>query len=221
MDQQLAAYLVFTTLLVLTPGSATAVVVRNVLDGGRRQGVAAAGGAAAGNTTYAVLAALGLAAFFARMPTAFLLLRIGGTVYLAWLGMKSLWAAWRPQLLDVARIGLTELPGGLDGGGTARADRAVRDGFSQGFANNLVNPAIATFYLAVVPSFLDGPPAPQSRYALYAAIHITMAFAYHSAWVWALHAMRTFWSKPGARQMLETLTGLALLALAARVAGAL
>jgi threonine/homoserine/homoserine lactone efflux protein len=210
MDSQLAAYLAFTTLLVLTPGSATAVVVRNVLDGGRRQGMAAAAGAAAGNTTYATLSALGLAAIFARLPTAYLLLRVVGTAYLAWLGARSLWGAWRR---DPAR-----LPGGLEAPG-ARQGLAAATGFAQGLANNLVNPAIATFYLAVVPSFLDDSATPSSRYVTYAVLHITMAFAYHSGWVWALHAMRTFWSRPTARRALETLTGFALLALAGRVAG--
>jgi threonine/homoserine/homoserine lactone efflux protein len=212
MDQQLAAYLMFTTLLVLTPGSATAVVVRNVLDGGRRQGMAAAMGAAAGNTTYATLSALGLAAVFARMPAAFFILRIGGTAYLAWLGARSLWGAWRR---DPAR-----LPGALEAPGGSAAPAATT-GFAQGLANNLVNPAIATFYLAVVPSFLHDPTVLSPRYLLYAALHITMAFAYHSGWVWALHAMRTFWSRPHARRGLETLTGVALLALAAKVGGIL
>ena len=212
IDPQLTAYLMFTTLLVLTPGSATAVVVRNVLDGGHRQGMAAALGAAAGNTTYATLAALGLAAVFARVPTAYLLLRIGGTAYLAWLGVRSLWGAWRH---DPAR-----LPGALEAGGGNRAPAATA-GFAQGFGNNLINPAIATFYLAVVPSFLADETALSPRYVVYAALHITMAFTYHSCWVWALHAMRTFWSQPRARRGLETLTGIALLALAARVAGAI
>ncbi len=212
IDPQLAAYLMFTTLLVLTPGSATAVVVRNVLDGGRRQGMAAAAGAAAGNTTYATLSALGLAAVFARVPTAYLLLRVGGTTYLAWLGARSLWGAWRR---DPAR-----LPGPLEATGQSQASAATT-GFAQGLANNLVNPAIATFYLAVVPSFLADETALSARYVVYAALHITMAFTYHSCWVWALHAMRTFWSRPIARKALETLTGLALMALAAKVGGAI
>lgn len=213
VDSELTAYLVFTTLLVVTPGSATAVVVRNVLDGGRRQGMAAAIGAAAGNTTYALLSALGLAAVFARSPRAFLLLRIVGTGYLAFLGLRSLWVAWhgRPAVL----------PGALEGAGTHGAGRAVRTGVSQGLANNLVNPAIATFYLAVVPAFLNGAPRAGARYALFATIHVTMAFAYHSTWVVALHAMRMFWSRPMARRGLESLTGLALLALAGKVIGVL
>ena len=94
IDPQFAAYLAFTTVLVITPGSATAIVVRNVLDGGRRQGMAAAFGAAAGNTSYALLSGLGLAAAFARAPLAFTILQITGTVYLTYLGVRSLWLAW-------------------------------------------------------------------------------------------------------------------------------
>jgi threonine/homoserine/homoserine lactone efflux protein len=213
IDAQLWAYLVFTTLLVITPGSATAVVVRNVLEGGHRQGMAAAVGAAIGNTTYAVLSGLGLAAVFARSPVAFTALRLVGTAYLAFLGVRSLRAAWdaRPSVL----------PGGLEAAGTHGAAASMRTGVTQGFANNLVNPAIATFYLAVVPSFLGTAPLASARYALFATIHVSMAFAYHSSWVWALHVMRALWSRPNARRLLETLTAVALFALALKVSGAI
>jgi threonine/homoserine/homoserine lactone efflux protein len=149
---------------------------------------------------------------FARAPAAFLVLRIGGTVYLAWLGARSLWRAWRR---DPAR-----LSGPLETAGVPGAPPPAA-GFAQGLANNLVNPAIATFYLVVVPSFLADEVLLSARYVVYAALHIAMAFTYHSCWVWALHAMRTFWSRPHARRALETLTGVALLALAAKVAGIL
>jgi threonine/homoserine/homoserine lactone efflux protein len=213
IDRDLAAYLVFTTLLVITPGSATAIVVRNALDGGRRQGLAAATGAAIGNTTYAVLSAFGLAAVFARSPCAFIVLQIVGTTYLGFLGIRSLWFAWRSRP--------AVLPGGLEAPGTRGAAGDVRTGLSQGVANNLVSPAIATFYFAVVPSFLNGAPLVSGRYALFATIHVTMAFVFHSTWVLALHAMRSFWARPVARRALETITGIALLLLAAKVAGAL
>jgi len=213
MDSQFAAYLVFTTLLVITPGSATAVVVRNVLAGGRRQGMAAAVGAAVGNSTYAVLSALGLAAVFVRSPLAFRLLQMGGAAYLGFLGARSLWMAWRPRP--------AVLPGALEAPGKNGLAGDVRTGVAQGVANNLVNPSIATFYLVVVPSFFNGGSLTTRRYALFATIHVTMAFAYHSAWACGLHAMRTVWSRPAARRALETLTGAALLALAAKVAGAL
>lgn len=206
IDERLAAYLAFTTLLVITPGSATAVVVRNVLAGGGRRGMAAAVGAAAGNTTYAILTIVGVATFLAESPRAFVLLRAAGTTYLAYLGLRSLWMA-----LSGSRT--------VDRGERIAESGSRSAGFRQGFANNLVNPAIATFYLVAVPSFLNGVSTERARYTVYAAIHVTMAFAYHSTWVWALDSMRAFWSRPAARRTLEAITGLALLALALRVSG--
>lgn len=214
MDERLAAYLAFTTLLVITPGSATAVVVRNVLAGGGRRGIAAAVGAAAGNTTYAVLTMVGAATLLAQSPRAFFVLRAGGTAYLAYLGVRSLWTAIRgPRSVIRDRQSAVREPQ------SAVRDRQLAAGFAQGLANNLVNPAIATFYLVAVPSFLNGMSTERARYTVYAAIHVTMAFAYHATWVWALDSMRAFWSRPAARRTLETITGLALLALALRVSG--
>jgi hypothetical protein len=46
-----------------------------------------------------------------------------------------------------------------------------------------------------------------------------MALLYHSIWVWALHGMRSLWSKPAVHRALDVLTGLALFALAARISG--
>lgn len=206
-DPSFAAYLLFTTLLVITPGSTTAIVVRNLLRGGRRAGIAAAAGAAFGNATHATASALGLAALFARVPAAFLVLRVLGAMFLAYIGARSLWMAWRAQPPG--------LPGALERAGNAGS--AADSAFAQGLTTNLLNPAVATFYLTVVPSFLPEPLQITPRFVVYAGLQIVMAFLSHSAWVWALDAMRTIWARPAARRALETLTGLALLALAGRV----
>lgn len=54
----LGAYLSFTFILAVTPGSTTAVVVRKTLAAGRAAGFAAAAGAALGNTPQATAAEL-------------------------------------------------------------------------------------------------------------------------------------------------------------------
>ncbi len=82
-------------ILVVTPGSTTAVVVRNTLGGGSAAGIAAAAGAAVGNTTHATAAGLGLALVFARWPIAMTMLRVGGALFLAWLGVLSLYRVAR------------------------------------------------------------------------------------------------------------------------------
>ena len=204
MDPLLLAYITFAFILVITPGSTTAVVVRNTLVGGRAAGLSAAAGAALGNTSHATAAGLGLAIIFARWPVALATLRIAGALYLAWLGSVSVYRVMR-HADGGMRLTATE------------GDRSVQQGsLRQGLAVNLLNPAIATFYLVVVPSFLPAD-APRWYFAMLASIHVVMAFVCHSIWALGLDKLREFFRPPLARRILEGATGVALLALAVRV----
>lgn len=207
MDTQLIAYLTFTAILVITPGSTTAVVVRNSLAGGRKAGLAAAMGAAMGNTSHATAAGLGLAVVFSRWPSAMTVLTFAGAAYLGWLGARSVYRVVRHP------------DGGLQIGRddyTAPARWSDSGSFRQGLTVNLLNPAIATFYLVVLPSFLR-TGAPRWYFPALAAVHIVMAFLCHGAWALALHQLRRLLHPPFARRVLEGATGLALLGLALRV----
>jgi threonine/homoserine/homoserine lactone efflux protein len=213
VDPLFIAYLTFTTILVATPGSTTAVIVRNALTGGRAAGIAAAVGAAVGNTSHAALAGLGLAVIFNRWPLAMVVLRVSGAAYLAWLGGRS--------LLNV----ILHPDGGLSAVAPARAVAPSgviehRSSVRQGLTVNLLNPAIATFYLVVLPSFI---PAESSRwhFAALASIHIGLAFLFHGAWAIALDRVRKFFHPPVTRRILEGATGVALIWLALRVLGPL
>jgi threonine/homoserine/homoserine lactone efflux protein len=206
VDPQLIAYLTFTAILVVTPGSTTAVVVRNAVRGGSRAGMAAALGAAVANTSHAIAAGLGLAVLFSRSPWAMTALSYAGAAFLAWLGGRSVYNVIRYPDGGLSTIEASENPG-----------RSSQTGsFRQGVTVNILNPAIATFYLLVLPSFLRAG-APRWYFAAFAAAHITMAFVCHSAWAIALHQLRRLLRPPAARRLLEGVTGLALLALAAKV----
>jgi threonine/homoserine/homoserine lactone efflux protein len=202
------AYLAFTAVLVLTPGSTTAVIVQQTLLGGRAAGFAAALGAAVGNTTHASAAGLGLAVVFARWPGAMTALRVCGAVYLGWLGARSLCHLVRPPvrgIRDVPRVSEATHP-----------PRNGADSFRRGVLVNLLNPAIAAFYLVVVPSFLPAA-APPRYFAALAAAHVVMALMCHGVWAVALDRVRRLLHAPGARRMLEAATGVALVVLALRV----
>jgi threonine/homoserine/homoserine lactone efflux protein len=207
VDSLLIAYLTFTFILAATPGSTTAVVVRNTLAGGRSAGFAAAAGAALGNTSQATAAGLGLAVLFARFPSAIVLLRVAGAAYLAWLGASGIWKVMHGHE-GTLRV--------LAAGDRPLSTEERRASFRQGLTVNLLNPAISTFYLVVVPSFLPAG-APRWYYAMLALLHIAIAFACHGAWSVAFDRLREFFRVPAARRTLEAATGLALLALAVRV----
>jgi threonine/homoserine/homoserine lactone efflux protein len=200
MDPRLAAYVSVTFLFAVTPGATTAVVVRSALAGGHRAGLITAGGAAAGNTCQATLAGLGLAVLVRQWPLALAALRIAGALYLASLGLKSLWRA---------RPGAPPPPPGQ-----GPAGRWTGGDFRQGLLANLLNPSVGTFYLAVLPAFLTSVGAPAS-FAVLAAIHITLAFGCHACWATAFNRLKTLFARPAFSRTLEAGTGLALLALAA------
>lgn len=205
MDALLLGYLWLTAALVVTPGATTAVVVRNTLASGWRGGLSAAAGAAIGNTTHAAAAGVGLAVLVARLPVLLVAVKIAGGVYLAWLGAASLRRVLTGTALPISTTIIS-----------ADAGFAHHHALREGMTVNLLNPAIAVFYLAVVPSFL--PPAPQyGYYALLAAIHVGMAFVCHSIWALGMDRLRHVLTHPKARLALEGLTAAALLLLAARV----
>jgi threonine/homoserine/homoserine lactone efflux protein len=207
LDPLLVAFLSFTFILAVTPGSTTAVVVQNTLAGGRSAGLAAAVGAALGNTSQATAAGLGLAVLFARFPSAMMVLRVLGAAYLAWLGANTLWRAALGRDGNLRLLAAGEHPVSGD---------EHRASFRQGLTVNLLNPAISTFYLVVVPSFLPAG-VPRWYYAILASMHIAIAFICHAAWALAFDRLREFFRIPSARKTLEAATGIAMIALALRV----
>jgi threonine/homoserine/homoserine lactone efflux protein len=186
--------------------------VRNTLARGVRGGLSAAAGAAAGNTVQAVIAGIGVAVLLARWPAAATGLRICGGAYLLWLGAVSLRRAWR----DATRL---DSPGSA---GIAMPNRENLTGsgfgasFRQGLIVNLLNPAITSFYIGVLPAFMPSG-AGGGYYGFLAAAHITIAFGCHTAWTLAFDLLRRHVEKPTVRRTLDALTGLVLIGLALQV----
>jgi threonine/homoserine/homoserine lactone efflux protein len=203
-DASLAAYITLTALLVVTPGSSTAMVIRHAISGGRVAALAAAGGIAVANASWAAAAGLGITTVLVKAPAVFTVIRFGGAAYLAYLGLRALLRAWHP-----ADAGFPTGPTRASTG--AELSSAFRDGV----AVNLLNPPIAMFYLIVVPSFMPTPGP--GRFALLASIHVTMAFVCHVGWAFGFHALRGIWARHAARRSVDTAVGIALLALAVRM----
>lgn len=197
-------FLAITVPLVLSPGASTAVVLRNSLAGGTRAGIVTAVGVNSGSICYGLLSAFGFALTLQRWPTAWVVLRAGGVAYMVWLGVQSIRRAWSPGSGKVAA-----LPG---------ANRGLWESLYEGFLTNALNPAIATFYLVLLPQFIPrGAPVVASALLL-TAIHVTLAATWHVAWAAAGGILSRTLGAPKPRQILEATTGIVLLALAIKIA---
>ncbi len=197
------SFLAVTVPLVLAPGASTAVVLRNSLAEGTRAGVVTAVGVNTGSLCYGILTAFGFALAVQHWPSTWLVLRAGGMGYLAWLGARSIFRA-------AAGVKTTISP-------DAAQDRGTWRNLSEGFMTNALNPAIATFYLVLLPQFIP-PGGPVVRAALLlTALHIALAFSWHLAWAAAGGTLARTLASPRVRRTLEAFTGTALLALSLKL----
>jgi threonine/homoserine/homoserine lactone efflux protein len=198
-------YLAVTVPLVLTPGASTAVVLRNSVEGGTRAGVVTAIGINSGSLCWGLFTAFGFAVAVQHYPAAWSILRAGGVAYLAWLGVQSLRKA-------------VALHSGMLVAEQVRASQGAWQNLYEGFVTNLLNPALATFYLVLLPQFIPRD-APVVRTALtLTGVHIALAISWHLTWAFAGGTLARTLAGGRPRQALEIIAGVALIALAVKIA---
>ena len=124
--------------LVLTPGPNMLYLVSRSVTQGPRAGMVSLLGVAAGFLVYLAMAVAGLATVFSVVPALFVVLKIAGAGYLAYLA----WQALRPGATSAFTP--KDLP--VD---------SSRRLFTMGLVTNLLNPKIAVLYVALLPQFVE------------------------------------------------------------------
>jgi threonine/homoserine/homoserine lactone efflux protein len=154
----LAAFLLASLLLAVTPGPAVVYLLTRTLAQGRRAGLASVAGVALGNLGNAVGAAVGLAALFAVSSLAFTVVKYAGAAYLVYLGIRAL--RGRP----------------LEGhGAAAPSPAALSTVFRDGFVVALLNPKTALFFAAFLPQFTSATQSPLSQSMALGGVFVLVA----------------------------------------------
>ena len=134
MLPMLAAFLPIAALLTVTPGVATALVIRRAAVGGRRAALATTIGNEAGVLLWAAAAGLGLAAVLAASAPMFVAIKLIGAAILVGLGIRALLSDSSPP--------------------QPRRDVQDRAAFRDGLVTAVANPKLAAFYVALFPQFV-------------------------------------------------------------------
>jgi threonine/homoserine/homoserine lactone efflux protein len=134
----LAAYTVACLILCITPGPDMSLFLQRTISAGRGAGIASTLGASTGLLVHTVLAAVGLSAVIATSPTAFLVLKIIGAAYLAWLAF------------DAIRNGSS-----LNVRSEERQSISSTRAFWTGLMINLSNPKVVLFFVTFLPQFVS------------------------------------------------------------------
>ncbi|MDR1709859.1 MAG: LysE family translocator, partial [Candidatus Accumulibacter sp.] len=135
---QFLGFLVAAVVVTVAPGPDNLMVLGFGMARGRAAGIAFGLGCGAGCLSHTALAALGVSALIAASPGAFLALKVGGGLYLVWLGVRALRSRGAAQAAAV--------------GG---ADEPLSRLFARGLLANAINPKVALFFLSFLPQFID------------------------------------------------------------------
>jgi threonine/homoserine/homoserine lactone efflux protein len=82
----------------------------------------------------------------------------------------------------------------------------------------VLNPSLAAFYLVIVPQFVPRDAPFAWSVLTLTLVHISMAATWHAAWAVAGATLASALSRRRPRQLLDAVTGIALIWVAVRIA---
>jgi len=198
--QNFEAFLIAITILTLTPGLDTALVIRNTTRAGFVDGCATSLGICCGLFVHATFSAIGISAVLAQSAELFHLVKMVGALYLIWLGISSLRALIKSgQGMEVANLSHVQF----------QLTRSLREGF----LSNVLNPKTAVFYLAFLPQFINPQFSPLVQSLLMALIHFAIAMVWQCGLAGALSGAKNLLKNASFMRWMEGTTGLVLVAL--------
>jgi threonine/homoserine/homoserine lactone efflux protein len=198
----LLTFVPVAALLSITPGAATALVVRNAARGGRRHAFFTTSGNSIGVLAWGCFAAVGVATVVAASAAVFDAVKLAGAAVLIVIGLRSF---------------LSRHDGGArsgSGAGTASGQAAFREGL----LTSLANPKLAVFFVALFPQFIPrGAPVLPSALAM-AAVIVAVDLVWYSTLALLVARARKAFLEGGWGRRVERLTGAVLVGLGIRLA---
>ncbi|NIF16089.1 LysE family translocator [Pantoea sp. Cy-639] len=187
----LLAFVAAASVLAITPGVDTAMVLRAATVEGRRIALMAAVGITLGCLAWGAAVSLGLGAVLQRSELAYTLLKSAGAAYLVWMGAKLL---LRPRQSLQAQ-----------GDGTVAASAGAA--FLRGFLTNLLNPKVGIFYVTFLPQFIPAGVALSAYSFVLASIHVLLTLAWFGLLIAATMPLKKFLSRASVMTRLDRITG--------------
>lgn len=204
MFHMLLTFVPVAVLLSITPGVATALVVRNAARGGRRQAFFTTSGNSIGVLAWGCFAALGIATLVATSAAVFDAVKLAGAAVLVVLGLLSL----------RGRRGTDTHVAGASGVVTVSGRAALREGL----LTSLANPKLAVFFVALFPQFIPrGAPVLPSALAM-AGVIVAVDLLWYSTLALLVARARKAFVDGGWGRRIERFTGAVLIGLGIRLA---
>lgn len=206
-NTSLTTYLVAMTLLTITPGVDTMLVIRNTARGGWGDGVVSSLGICSALFLHATVSAVGISVVLLQAAWGFSLLKMVGAGYLVWLGLSGWCKVFKRETFAIAK-------GKVTAGSAFLVQRSLREGF----LSNILNPKTAIFYMAFLPQFIDPGQSALMQSLFLAGLHFVIAMIWQCLLALMVKQFKVWLQRPGVSQVFDGITGTVMIALGVRVA---
>ncbi len=202
ITETLLAFIAAASILTITPGVDTAMVLRSAAAGGPRPAAYASIGIALGCLIWGAAVSIGLGALLAASEVAFTVVKWAGAAYLLYLGLKLI--VHPRERLDLSDVG------------TAQIDSLLS--LRQGLLTNLLNPKVGVFYITFLPQFVPAGANVALFSFFLATIHVILGLAWFAALIATTIPMGRVLRRPRVVSAMDRLTGGVFVAFGAKLA---
>ncbi len=191
ITESLLAFIAAASILTITPGVDTALVLRSAAAGGARPASYASIGIALGCLIWGAAVSIGLGALLAASEVAFTVVKWAGAAYLLYLGLKLV--VHPRQRFDLSEVGSAQI----------ESWQSLR----QGLLTNLLNPKVGVFYITFLPQFVPTGANVGLFSFLLATIHVLLGLAWFAVLITATIPMGRVLRRPRVVKSMDRVTG--------------
>lgn len=189
MSMLLIPYLIAISILTITPGLDTTLIIRTATLEGKTKAFQAALGINLGCIVWGVIVACGLGALLMTSDLAFNALKWIGAIYLTWLGLNLLLKP-RSQLVSLNNSAVT-----------------TQNWFMKGFWGNLLNPKVGIFYISFLPQFIPQSASPVIWTMSLVMIHVVIGLIWSIFLIATMQSISAYLKQPKFIRYMDRITG--------------
>lgn len=198
MDNWLS-FIVISLMIIIIPGPDFFIVLNNTLKGNAKNGIMAGLGISSAHVFYSALAAFGLIFILTTSYYVFTVIKILGSIYIAYLGIKTILNAKKAFNISTDK--------------NIKTDMKLRLSYKQGFISTIFNPKAILFYVSILPQFITKEDGSMQILVL-SSLFILTVFIWFFLCSFLFNYIRQIFNNVKIKSMLDYAIGTVLIGLA-------
>jgi len=195
----MTTFAVISFLLVVSPGPNGVLFLKTVPTYGKRSGMGNLIGIFTATYVHGALSFFGLSAIILSSATLFMVIKVTGALYLAFLGIKALLQVVKKNDNTTEKI--------KESITVKRKKRTDFSSFVEGFLTQILNPKVSMFYLAAFPQLIDFQNSAIVDIFLLVSIHSFTIFIWFTGFIFILGKSTKMLQSNYLQKIVQSFTG--------------